>query len=122
MKKLILGFLVLIAFTSPTFAQQKAIQKAVIHTPGVLAEPCKVSIENFLVHEYGVSSVRADYRRHTVTVVWYTDRTNIENIKTALANMGYDADDIKAEPDAYKRLPPACKPAVIIKDSTKVKS
>lgn len=122
MKKLILGFLVLAAFTNPTFAQQKAIQKAVIHTPGVLAEPCKVSIENFLVHEYGVSSVRADYRRHTVTVVWYTDRTNIENIKTALANMGYDADDVKAESDAYKRLPPACKPAVMIKDSTKVKS
>jgi copper chaperone CopZ len=121
MKKLILGFLVLTALVSPASAQQKAIQKAVIHTPGVLAEPCKVSIENFLVHEYGVSSVRADFRRHTVTVVWYTDRTNIENIKTALANMGYDADDVKAEPDAYKRLPPSCKPAVIKKDSTKVK-
>jgi len=120
MKKCILGILVLAAFATPTLAQQKAIQKAVIHTPGVLAEPCKVSIENFLVHEYGVSSVRADFRRHTVTVVWYTDRTNIENIKTALANMGYDADDVTANPDAFKRLPPACKPLVI--DSTKLKS
>lgn len=122
MQKYTLIFFVLVAFTNPTFAQQKAIQKAVIHTPGVLAESCKVSIENFLVHEYGVSSVRADFRRHTVTVVWYTDRTNIENIKTALANMGYDADDVKAEPDAYKRLPPACKPLVVVKDSTKMKS
>jgi copper chaperone CopZ len=112
MKKYILIILIFSAFAIPTFAQQKAMQKAVIHTPGVLAEPCKISIENFLVHEYGVSSVRADYRRHIVTVVWYTDRTNIENIKTALANMGYDADDVKAEPDAFKRLPPACKPVV----------
>ena len=74
--------------------------KAVIHTPGVRAEACKTSIENFLVHEYGVSSVKADYRKHTVTVTWYPNRTNIENIKTALANMGYDADDVTAEPDA----------------------
>lgn len=120
MKKCILGFLVLASFSNPTFAQQKAIQRAVIHTPGVIADACKTSVENFLVHEYGVSSVRADFRRHTVTVVWYTDRTNIENIKTALANMGYDADDVKADPDAYKRLSPVCKPPRI--DSAKVKS
>jgi mercuric ion binding protein len=41
-------------------------------------------------------------------VVWYADRTNIETIKTALANMGYDADDVTADPDAYKRLPVTC--------------
>ncbi len=83
-------------------------QKAIINTPGVQCEACKTRIENFLVHEDGVSSVKADYKKHTVTVVWYKDRTNIENIKTALANMGYDADDITAEPGAYKRLPKTC--------------
>ncbi|MEO9144540.1 MAG: heavy-metal-associated domain-containing protein [Ginsengibacter sp.] len=122
MKTFIIGIFALTTFSTPAFAQQKAMKKAVIHTPGVLVDACKTSIENFLVHEYGVSSVRADFRRHTVTVVWYTDRTNIENIKTALANMGYDADDVKAEPDAYKRLSPACKPAPISTDSTKRKS
>ena len=121
MKKVFLGIFILAAFSSPVLAQKKGIQKAVIHTPGVLADACKTSIDNFLVHEYGVSSVKADYRRHTVTVVWYTDRTNIENIKTALANMGYDADDVKAEPDAYKRLSPACKPTPVAIDSTKTK-
>ncbi len=87
---------------------QKSTQKAVINTPGVQCEACKIRIENRLVHEDGISSVKADYRKHTVTVVWYKDRTNIENIKTALANMGYDADDVTAEPDAYKRLPKTC--------------
>ncbi|HEY5371475.1 MAG TPA: heavy-metal-associated domain-containing protein [Hanamia sp.] len=117
-------FLALIAFavtSNSSFAQQKAVEKAVIKTPGVLADACKTSIDNFLVHQYGVSSVKADYRRHTVTVVWYTDRTNIENIKYALANMGYDADDVTAEPDAYKRLNHACKPLPITNDSTKAK-
>ncbi len=107
MKTLILS-LILASSSIASFAQQKGVQKAVIQTPGVQCEACKTRIENRLVHEYGVSSVRADYRRHTVIVVWYTDRTNIENIKTALANMGYDADDVAAEPDAYKRLPKTC--------------
>ncbi|MEO8819883.1 MAG: heavy-metal-associated domain-containing protein [Ginsengibacter sp.] len=119
MKTFILAMSTFFCLQNSSFAQQKAIQKAIIQTPGVMADACKVSIENFLVHEYGVSSVKADYHRHTVIVVWYTDRTNIENIKTALANMGYDADNVTAEPDAYKRLRPDCKPAIINKDSIK---
>ncbi len=108
MNSVILSLIMITGFTASTYAQQKAIQKAVIQTPGVQCEACKTRIENHLAHEYGVSSVRADYRRHTVTVTWYTDRTNIENIKTALANLGYDADDVTADPDAYKRLPITC--------------
>lgn len=118
MKAFIFSVFALIAFSTFSFSQQKAIQKAVIKTPGVQAEACKTQIDNFLKHEYGVSSVKADYRRHTVTVTWYTDRTNIENIKTALANMGYDADDVTAEPDAFKRLSPPCRHMAPI-DSTK---
>jgi copper chaperone CopZ len=109
MKHFFLSVIALSVFSTASVAQQKAVQKAVIKTPGIQAEVCKTGVENFLVHEYGVSSVKADYRKHTVTVVWYTDRTNIENIKTALANMGYDADDVTAEPDATKKLPPACR-------------
>lgn len=108
MKTLILGIIAMSVFSLSSFAQQKGIQKAVIKTPGVQCEACKTRIENHLLHEDGVSSVKADYRKHTVTVVWYTDRTNIENIKTALANMGYDADDVTADADAYKRLPVTC--------------
>ncbi|MEO6220012.1 MAG: heavy metal-associated domain-containing protein [Ginsengibacter sp.] len=107
MKTYILIIVALI-FTTISFGQQKPVQKATIITPGVQCEACKTRIENRLVHEYGVSSVKADYRKHTVTVVWYKDRTNIENIKTALANMGYDANDVTAEPDAYKSLPATC--------------
>jgi len=98
----------LTGFTASSYAQQKAVQKAVIKTPNVQCEACKTRIENHMAHEDGISSVRADWRRHTVTVVWYTDRTNIENIKTELANLGYDADDVTADPDAYKRLPITC--------------
>ena len=117
MKTIILGALLLTSFSLTAIAQTKAVQKAVIQTPGVQCEACKTRIENRLKHEDGISSVKADYRKHTVTVVWYTDRTNIENIKTALANLGYDADDVTAEPDAYKRLPATCRHIAELKKS-----
>ena len=108
MKGFILASFLAIASSVSVFSQQKAIQKAVIQTPNLQCEACKTRIENRLAHEDGISSVRADYRHHTVSVTWYADRTNLENIKTELANLGYDADDVTADPDAYKRLPVTC--------------
>ncbi|MEP6615712.1 MAG: heavy metal-associated domain-containing protein [Ginsengibacter sp.] len=108
MKAFSLTLIGLISLASATFSQVKPVQKALIKTPTVNCEECKSRIENRLLHEYGMSSVKADYRKHTVSVVYYTDRTNIENIKTALANMGYDADDVSADPEAYKKLPRTC--------------
>ena len=37
------------------------------------------------------------------------DHANIEEIKAAISNCGYDADDIPAFEEAYKRLPKTCK-------------
>ncbi len=35
-----------------------------------------------------MSSTKADYRKKVVTIAYYKDRTNIENIKTSPANLG----------------------------------
>jgi copper chaperone CopZ len=92
-----------------SYAQQKAVQKAVIKTPTVQCDDCKARIEKYVMREYGVSSVKVDVKKKTTTVTWITDRTNIENIKAAIANVGYDADDVKAEESAYNKLPKCCK-------------
>jgi hypothetical protein len=42
-------------------------------------------------------------------VTFVAERTNVENIKAAIANAGYDADDVKADAEAYKKLPKCCK-------------
>lgn len=108
MKAFKLTLFSLIAVISLGFAQQKPVQKAIIKTPTVLCEDCKSRIENRLIHDYGMVSVKANYRNQTVSVAYITDRTNIENIKTSLANMGYAADDVAADADAYKKLPKTC--------------
>lgn len=109
MKRLKFLLVLLIGAAATASAQQKGQMTAVIKTPTVQCDKCKDRIENYMKHEEGVVKVNVDYKKKTTTVTWMTERTNIENIKTAIANVGYDADDVTAEPDSYKRLPTCCK-------------
>lgn len=109
MKAIKLTFLSLIGLVTLSFAQQKAVEKVVIKTPTVQCENCKERIENYLKREPGVSSVKVDYKKKITTVTYLTDRNNIEQLKTAIANAGYDAEDVTADEEAYKKLPKCCK-------------
>ena len=95
-------------FVSGAFAQ-KSDAKVVIKTPTVQCEKCQKRIQDYMSHEDGVVKCAVDYKKKTATVTYLPDRTNIENIKTAIANVGYDADDVTANPDSYKALPTCCK-------------
>lgn len=114
MKQLQLSLIGLLGLAFSSFAQQKATDKAVIKTPTVQCDMCKEKIENYLAHQYGITSVKVDVKKKITTVTWITDRANIEVIKTAIANAGYDADDVTADEIAYKRLPKCCKKPVEI--------
>lgn len=95
---------------SVTNAQvQKSSMTVTIKTPTVQCESCKQRIENYLAREEGVYKAVVDYKRKTAKVSFYTERTNIETVKAAIANAGYDADDVAANPDSYKKLPLCCK-------------
>jgi copper chaperone CopZ len=119
MKKIILG-LAVSCFALAAQAQIKVKDKAVIALPTLQnCEKCKEQIEFFIGKTDGVISVKVDLKRKTATVAWLTDRTNKEYLKTAIANQGFDADDIEAEEYAYKRLPACCKkPAETPKPAT----
>ena len=108
MKKVFLG---LLAVSASLFSsgQVKALQTAKIKTPTIGCEDCKNRIETYLKRFDGVTYVLVNWRQKNVTVKYLTDRTNIEEIKTAISNCGYDADDIPAFEDAYKKLPKTCK-------------
>jgi len=99
----------LITISAISFSQTKTLETAKIKTPNALCEACKTRIETYLKRYDGVTSINVNFRRGETTVKYLTDRTNIEEIKTAIANIGYDADDITANPEAYKRLPITCK-------------
>ena len=109
MKSLKLTLFSLIGLVTLSFAQQKAVEKVVLKTPTVQCEQCKDKIESYLKREPGVSSVKVDYKKKTTTITFLTDRNNTEQLKTAIANVGYDADDVTADEEAYNKLPKCCK-------------
>jgi copper chaperone CopZ len=106
--------LLTLAVSFSTLAMSQVVRKggveiATIKTPTVQCEECKKRIENYVSREEGVQKVVVDYKRKTTTVTYVIDRTNLENVKTSIANIGYDADDVTAEPSAYQKLPTCCK-------------
>jgi len=109
MKKLLFFSVAATAFSICAVAQTKAQLTAKINTPTVQCDMCKERIETYLKRYDGVTYISVNVKKKETTVKYLTDRTNIENIKTAIANAGYDADGIPANPESYKGLPKCCK-------------
>ncbi|MGB4771171.1 MAG: heavy-metal-associated domain-containing protein [Chitinophagaceae bacterium] len=109
MKKGLLLFVLALGFSLVSLAQQKKPLTVKIQTPTAQCEECKLRIEEYLKYEEGVTKVVVYPRSKYTMVTYFADRTNIENIKAAIANVGYDADDVTANEDAYKKLPKTCK-------------
>ncbi len=118
MKKLLFAIL-LFAGAKSANAQVMA-QKAVwanITVPQVKCWECKDKLEKYLQREKGpnddagIMKWTINMTTGTVRVQYAPDRINLETIKTAINNAGFDADDTKATPDSYTKLPPVCKRA-----------
>jgi periplasmic mercuric ion binding protein len=109
MKKTLFAAIAILALSIAGNAQIKAVQTAAIKTPTAQCESCKVRIETYLKRYDGVLEINVNFRKGETKVKYVSDRTDIEQIKTAIANCGYDADDIPATEDMYNRLPKTCK-------------
>ena len=108
MKKFLI-FIAVLFISVGLNAQAKKPITVKINTPTVQCEKCKNRIEEYLEYEEGITKVTVDYKQKKTSVTYFADRTNLENIKAAIANTGYDAEEIKAAIDAYDKLPKCCK-------------
>jgi periplasmic mercuric ion binding protein len=113
MKKLLFSLVAFCFIAVAASAQQKAVQIAKISTPTVQCDMCKKTIEELLKRYDGVLSVSVklnkDSTKRETTVKYLIDRVNEETLKAAIANAGYDANEIAANPESYKALPKCCK-------------
>ena len=109
MKKLLFSLLAITFISIAATAQQKAVQTVKVSTPTVQCDMCKKTIEDLMKRYDGVLSVNVNVRQKTTTIKYLTDRINEETIKAAIANAGYDANEIAANPESYKALPKCCK-------------
>ena len=70
---------------------------------------CKSTIEKGLAFEKGVKRSDLKVSESTITVIYNPKKTTPEKIRLAISNIGYDADEVKANPKAYDKLDACCK-------------
>jgi mercuric ion binding protein len=109
MKQILFTIFTFFILNTNAQAQTKTIGSAIIKVPGLHCDLDKDKIERYLFKSDGITKIKVDVKKKTVAVTWINDRTNLEQIKYDIANVGYDADNVTAEEDARKRLPIGCR-------------
>jgi copper chaperone CopZ len=99
--------LVFTLFTLTAFGQKK-IEEVVIHTTAECNQ-CKERLEDKLNYTKGVKFAELDVPSKNLTVKYKSKTISLIEIKTIISELGYDADDVKAEAKAYEELPQCCK-------------
>lgn len=97
-------------------AQQKESGKAIIKTVincdhCKACETCGLNFKEHMLKIKGVKMYELDEEKMTITVYYNTKKTNLETIRIAISKLGYDADEVKADPASYEKLDGCCKPA-----------
>ena len=99
----------IIATLSINVAQaQKKIETIEIQTSAV-CDMCKETIEKQLAFTKGITAAELDVKTGVVTVSYKTNKATIDDIRTAINEVGYDADDRPADEKAYDNLHHCCK-------------
>lgn len=102
----ILGFLI-IGLVTPANAQ-KNLETIEVLTSSQ-CEMCKETIEKALIFESGIKKANLNVATKTVTVTFKANKITAEKIRQLISKAGYDADTVKADPQAYERLHSCCK-------------
>ncbi len=106
MKKTLL--ILVLSIGTFSFVQNK-IDEVTIKTSSE-CNMCKERIEEKLNYTKGVTFVNLEVSTKLLNVKYKPEKITIEKIKEIISNLGYDADEIKANLESQNKLPKCCKP------------
>ena len=106
MKKL-LTFLIVVLMGMTVFAQKAETQTITIQTNGTCEHCKKVMMEN-VPQWKGVEKCSYDLKTAKLTITYQPQKTSPETLRTAISQLGYDADNVKADAEARAKLPSCC--------------
>ena len=106
MKKL-LTFLIVALMGLTVFAQKAETQTITIQTNGTCEHCKKVMMEN-VPQWKGVEKCTYDLKTAKLTITYQPQKTSPETLRTAISQLGYDADNVKADAEARAKLPSCC--------------
>lgn len=102
--------MIIICFSFVTACGQtaKKVEEVKIKT-SAMCGMCKERIEKNMAFEKGVTAVNLDVETKIVTISYKPSKTNVEALCKAISKIGYDANDVLADKEAYDKLPSCCK-------------
>lgn len=100
-----------VLFVQLVNAQEKKAKYeiAVIQTSAECGD-CEERISNMLNYTKGVKFAELDIESKKLTVKFQPAKISLDAIKQKLVELGYDADELKANPEAQQKLPSCCQP------------
>jgi mercuric ion binding protein len=104
------AIVLLLLTTVSVFAGTPAKPKTEVVTiqTSAVCEACKDRIEKALKSTDGIISANLDLKDKKIKVKYNPDKTAPDQIRTVIANTGYDADGVKKNTEAFTRLPKCC--------------
>ncbi len=115
----LLGAGLLVLTAASVFAQdQKEIQmdttlaqlvEVTISVPTIRCSNCAKTVSKAVSSLSGVKDVAVD-KKQKIALVKYDDKMlKLSDLEMAISKAGYDANDVKRDPNAYKELDECCK-------------
>jgi periplasmic mercuric ion binding protein len=114
LKRIIITFALFLFSSAATAQKAKSVEKAMIKT-AITCDHCKQCptcgglLERTLIRQNGIRMIALDEKEMTITVIYNPKKINLASIRTAISKLGYDADDVKADPKGYDNLDGCCK-------------
>ena len=111
---LVSGFVLF--FSSSGFTQTKSKSKETIVIKTTIycdhckeCESCGGLLQKDLSFDKGIKLVKLDEKEMTITVTFNPKKITADAIRKKISKYGFDADDVKADAEAYAKLDECCR-------------
>jgi periplasmic mercuric ion binding protein len=115
-KKISVAVILLMTMVNNPLSAQEATTAEIKIKTSAVCNMCKETIERNLAFEKGIKKSTLDVNSKILTVTYNPEKITPENIRLAISKIGYDADDVAANPKAYKKLDDCCKKGKVCTD------
>jgi periplasmic mercuric ion binding protein len=102
-------FIILTLLVSSVSLGQTGKPTVVIHTSSECGT-CKQIMEDKLNYVKGILFAELNMETKELTVKYNAKKITLDEIRKAISNLGYDADEVNANPEAVQKLPKCCQP------------
>lgn len=88
-------------------AQSPVVRTVEIKT-SAQCEMCNDRISKAVLFSKGVQNAQLNLETQVITIKYHSKKTSPEALRQILSRLGYDADEVQADPVAYSKLPACC--------------